>query len=219
MKRFKLERTQKYGLDELHNFVVLLSNDKNLCLRALTEQLLTVSYREGMSAELIASKVYEENLARQQINENATILDKTPEIISDRFRSLSLEAFNDIKNVVIEEIDKKMSESYGNELEYISYEKTKMIDFSSVGLVIYTHYISVFSEFFGGSTLKKDDWKNLPSVLTSVPGNPVELKSFVTFWCRILEELCANQTDAEWESIRMFTNNWLHACSSLNSPI
>lgn len=41
--------------------VILLSNDKNLCTKALTNDILTVSYRKGMSAELIAKISFVEN--------------------------------------------------------------------------------------------------------------------------------------------------------------
>lgn len=40
--------------------VVLMSNDKNLCVKALTNDILTISYRRGMTAEIIASRVTQE---------------------------------------------------------------------------------------------------------------------------------------------------------------
>lgn len=43
---------------------ILLSNDKNLCLKALTNDVLTVSYRPEMSAKHIAEKIHEENIRR-----------------------------------------------------------------------------------------------------------------------------------------------------------
>ena len=42
------------------NFVVLMSDDKNLCVKALVNNVLTVSYRTGMDAELIASNIVNE---------------------------------------------------------------------------------------------------------------------------------------------------------------
>lgn len=46
------------------SIVVLLSNDKNFCLKALANDILTVSYRKSMSAELIATTVYSEAVER-----------------------------------------------------------------------------------------------------------------------------------------------------------
>lgn len=43
-----------------NNMVVLLSNDKNLCVKALVNNILTISYRSGMTAELIADNVVAE---------------------------------------------------------------------------------------------------------------------------------------------------------------
>ncbi|CCH41896.1 hypothetical protein BN7_1435 [Wickerhamomyces ciferrii] len=41
--------------------VILLSNDKNLCMKALANDIKTVSYRKKMSANLIAEKSFNEN--------------------------------------------------------------------------------------------------------------------------------------------------------------
>lgn len=51
-----------YKLHYAGALVVLLSNDKNLCLKALSNDVLTVSFRPGMSSKLIASVVYEQNV-------------------------------------------------------------------------------------------------------------------------------------------------------------
>ncbi|KAG7660601.1 uncharacterized protein J8A68_005867 [[Candida] subhashii] len=45
-----------------HNLVVLLSNDKNLCSKALMNDMLTVSFRKDMTAELIASMIFNQNI-------------------------------------------------------------------------------------------------------------------------------------------------------------
>jgi len=42
------------------SLVILMSNDKNLCVKALSNDILTISYRRGMTAELIASRVVQE---------------------------------------------------------------------------------------------------------------------------------------------------------------
>lgn len=42
------------------NLVILMSDDKNLCVKSLVNNVLTVSYREGMTADLIAENVVSE---------------------------------------------------------------------------------------------------------------------------------------------------------------
>lgn len=59
--------------------VILLSNDKNLCMKALTNDVLTVSYRKNMSAELIAKMSFVENTSGSPIKREA-FLHKEPEI-------------------------------------------------------------------------------------------------------------------------------------------
>lgn len=50
------KNVENYG----NNLVILLSNDKNLCVKALVNNLLTISYRNGMTADLIASNIVSE---------------------------------------------------------------------------------------------------------------------------------------------------------------
>lgn len=43
---------------------VVLSDDKNLCAKALLNDILTISYRDEMDAQMIAKRVFSENAAR-----------------------------------------------------------------------------------------------------------------------------------------------------------
>lgn len=47
-----------------NHLVILLSNDKNFCVKLLAEGILTISYRPKMSAKLIADRITQENLNR-----------------------------------------------------------------------------------------------------------------------------------------------------------
>lgn len=119
-----------YFREKLGCFVILLSNDKNLCMKALTEKLLTVSFRRGMSAQLIASKAYEENMNRahmasdqtkneilpqaqgmvQQQNDHRPVdieMDDDIQIISNQpppIQSISADSFNTVTSTVFSEI-------------------------------------------------------------------------------------------------------------------
>lgn len=50
------------------NMVVLMSNDKNLCVKSLVNNVLTISYRPEMTAKLIASNIILEMQNRNNIN-------------------------------------------------------------------------------------------------------------------------------------------------------
>lgn len=56
-----------------NNMAVLLSNDKNLCVKALVNNILTISYRQGMNAELIASNILNELINNYNFNPNINI--------------------------------------------------------------------------------------------------------------------------------------------------
>ncbi|CDO96300.1 unnamed protein product [Kluyveromyces dobzhanskii CBS 2104] len=217
-----------YFSKKLYNFVVLLSNDKNLCLRAITEQILTVSYRKGMSAELIASRVYDESLARNIQDSNHPCQPCQPlndpfssgqgisnvSLHNENLRNLAFKAYNEFLTVTTEAVHLTMINSYGDDLSFTSYDKNQINDFISLGVVVYNHYMSVFSEFFNRTALKRSDWKHLPQELTSIPEDPIQLNSFVTFWSKIIEQLHTDKTNDEWRLIETFTNNWLANCSA-----
>lgn len=218
-----------YFANTLHNFVILLSNDKNLCLRALTEQILTVSYRKGMSANLIASKVYQEKVAKNSSDINPQYAQQIGYSISDRdiqhhekfgemFQELAVQAYHEFLATVIKAVDHTMIDIYGEDLSFTSYDKDEMIDFVTVGKTVHNHYTAVFSEFFKGSPFKKNDWKHLPDELTAIPLNPIYLKTFVTFWSNVIEYLYPKEFSVEGRASRSFINDWIFKCSAFDLP-
>ncbi|ONH67254.1 Transcriptional protein SWT1 [Cyberlindnera fabianii] len=69
-----------YLKEKENALVVLLSNDKNLCMKALTNEVLTVSYRKGMTAELISQTVFEENRMESPIRQESIDLTPVPHV-------------------------------------------------------------------------------------------------------------------------------------------
>ncbi|KAH3687953.1 hypothetical protein WICPIJ_001068 [Wickerhamomyces pijperi] len=61
-----------FKLKEKVSTVVLLSNDKNLCMKALGNEILTVSYRKDMSAELISETICKQNQETNLSSSNTT---------------------------------------------------------------------------------------------------------------------------------------------------
>lgn len=209
-----------YFENELDNFVVLLSNDKNLCLRALTERLLTISFRQGMTGELISSKVSEEKRSRFHNNvpqkEKKEFVDVPISPGPDDLDAIYAGAYNAFRQTVLDRVHQIMVDSYGDELEFISCGGKTLADLREAALLINSHFVSVFSEYFNKTPFRKEDWMHLPNELVNLPTKVSELKTFISFWSQVLESLYKNSPLHEKNSIKNFTDRWVHVCSSLN---
>lgn len=80
------------------SMVVILSNDKNLCNQALINGLLTISYRKGMDAELIAERSLIELMSGggNQASTTNNLLDQTT-IISDEDAQRQSEVYQQLQ--------------------------------------------------------------------------------------------------------------------------
>ncbi|GAV53006.1 hypothetical protein ZYGR_0AI02880 [Zygosaccharomyces rouxii] len=197
-----------YFKDKLECFVVLMSNDKNLCLKALTEQVLTVSFRKGMSAQLIASKAYEENLSRfgaHDLFQQNTY--KNPHSAL-QFHELMSMIYNEVYDAVIEAVDYAMRQEYGDDLELIDYSKDDLLNLQEISRFIAQFWISVFGPLFQKSKMRQSDWKELPSSILEVPTTSQELAPFIRFWEEVLNFLFAKRSDQEFEQLDSLTRRW-----------
>lgn len=197
-----------YFKDRLECFVVLMSNDKNLCLKALTEQVLTVSFRKGMSAQLISSKAYEENLSRfgahDPLQQNAC----TNQHSVLQFHELMSMIYNEVYDTVIEAVDHAMREEYEAELELIDYSKNNLLNLREISFFIPHFWISVFGPLFQKSKMRQSDWKELPPFLLEVPTTPQEATLFIRFWEEVLTFLLANSGDQEFRRLDSLSRRW-----------
>ncbi|CCD27471.1 mRNA-processing endoribonuclease NDAI_0K02800 [Naumovozyma dairenensis CBS 421] len=228
-----------YFKEKLNCFVILLSNDKNLCLKALTENILTVSYRDGMTAELIATKAYQENISRyggsgtlsNEQQRNAEGIHKhittTPSISSPSSElSLQQQRFivEDVSKYIYEEIYSLVSvaiehvliEEYGEDLEYLGFDESQIKTLRDCTKILYKYWISVFSEYFKKSKLKQNDWKDLPQCLINAPLKSNDLKIFVQFWQDILQNLYQKRTHREIERLNSFFTQFHELLSRLS---
>lgn len=188
-----------YFRDMLNCFVILLSNDKNLCLKALTEEIPTVSQRKNMTAELIATKAYEENVSRFGFNNpehgNTETQTETQDVeITQEIEMLNLSEsapylFEEVQNLVKLSIEYAMNEEYGDDLELIGYERDKVKNLMYCSSCLFKFWLSVFSEYFRKSNIKRESWKDLPSCLVEIPTTVSDLSVFVQFWKDILKNL------------------------------
>lgn len=220
-----------YFKERLGCFVILLSNDKNLCLKALTEEVLTVSYNEDMTSELIASKSYEENRARfgpLSTNNNGgdfqhqlqpTTLGLENNIQHDNrvvqhtippmtFQEKATLIHSDILFVVLATIKSIMYDEYEEDLSYIGFEEEALKSLEACARCIYHFWIPVFSEYFKNSKFKREDWKSLPHCLTNVPDSQQNIDDMIFFWQDILEHLFIKKSEKDYNELVGFFQKW-----------
>lgn len=208
-----------YYKEMLNCFVILLSNDKNLCTKALTEDILTISFRIGMDANLIASKAYEENQLRfgnpsnsiVNINKHDSALCSdtlTIENTTSPSDKLLQSIFDQVKDTVFFAIDHALREEYGEDIEFIDYDPNKLITLTNASHYIYVFWVSVFSELFNNSKIKKNDWKNLPTILISKPKDLNGLQTFEQFWENVLHFLFSKFSNEQKQLLEEQINRW-----------
>ncbi|CAR27020.1 ZYRO0C06952p [Zygosaccharomyces rouxii] len=197
-----------YFKDKLECFVVLMSNDKNLCLKALTEQVLTISFRKGMSAQLIASKAYEENLSRFGSHDFFQQNAYTNSHSALQFHELMSMIYNEVHDTVVEAVDYAMRQEYGDELEFIDYSKDDLLNLKEISRFIAQFWISVFGQLFQKSKMRQSDWKELPSSILEVPTTSQELALFIRFWEEVLTFLFVKRSDQELEQLDSLSRRW-----------
>ncbi|CAI4065057.1 hypothetical protein SUVZ_08G2020 [Saccharomyces uvarum] len=208
-----------YFKEVLNCFVILLSNDKNLCTKALTEDLLTVSFRKGMDANLIASKAYEENQLRFGSSPSPIVVTHHHDIVipshspNPETNSLPLDEllhniFEQVKDTIFFAIDHALRKEYGEDIEFIDYNPDKLTTIANASHYINTFWISVFSDFFKHSKIKKNDWKSLPNILVSKPTSLNDLKTFEQFWENVLNFLFTKFTDEQKQLLEEQIHRW-----------
>lgn len=208
------------------SLVVLLSNDKNLCMKALTNEVLTVSYRPKMTAKLIGEMVLNENQRRnvQLPRLPIDLLDQlhnhsqTPEPVAMELNN-HVKADQDIKNIILSEIqkltigavDKCMRTAYGDDLDLIrDYERSNIRNLNDVLRVLELFWLPVFSSYLKRSKIsfqKSRVQKN--TKFAEVPHNQADLIAFVGFWLEILKRIYEKEMNqTENNALAQLTQRW-----------
>lgn len=208
-----------YFKERQNCFVILLSNDKNLCLKALTEDILTVSYRTGMTGELIAKTAFEENAFRYgTINGSQEDLfqgttskhqDNTG-MIQTKYSldEAASKIFHEIVLAVLDSITHIMHIEYGDSIDCLDFDSSKLKNLTDASKCVFKYWISVFSEYFRGGKLRKDSWKLLPAQLTTMPQDISSLSIFQQFWSDILEHFFIKRTPEEQNRLQLCIQQW-----------
>lgn len=185
-----------------HTIQVLMSNDKNLCARALLNQILTISYSSSMSVRPMAERIRHENIERF-----GAILDSKPMIREVKVPIQQHEGpteqvcrlvYTEVQKVVLDIVHRSLIAEYGPSIDgtrhYRHADMTTLDD--AVGVMIrfwqkvFVHTLrraKPFDEFRGERTPREN----------SVPESRQLLDSFVEYWGRVLDKLYEQYMDTK----------------------
>lgn len=197
------------------NLVVLLSNDKNLCMKALANQVLTVSFKKGMSAEMISRTIHEEStslfgspsLGSKFVEKEPSL---APRILDAKdFPTASATVYREVFSLVRSIIHHVMVAIYDEDLDLIPrYNHDKINSLEDCDRVIKDFWISVFSEY-----LSKINYKE--GFITHEPTYGHELRLFVREWSQFLTVLYQHFLDGhQTTALKTLIKRWESMASS-----
>lgn len=218
------------------NLVILMSDDKNLCVKSLVNNVLTISYRTGMTAELIAENVVNELRMNYQYREppEQQVATETADYYNDTEMNMeddSMIAESEVSNVpgdpvetiysqvtmlVLESISYAIRYIYEDETDLVDYKDSEMKNLKDAGRFIIRYSFSIFGDFF---TRSKSPLKALErnfAKYTSIPYHDVkEVKDFITFWGDFLDGIYESRTDEQKAALMQIKENWNMLISKL----
>ncbi|KAK6458370.1 PIN domain-containing protein [Scheffersomyces xylosifermentans] len=220
-----------------NSLVVLFSNDKNLCLKALSNEILTVSFRKHMTAKLIAETIFKENIARFGViqSEKLHIQREVPAPISantnqekvseeqvsnvgtfSNFHEVSQKVYQEIQIITLSAVHHCMETAYGDDLDLIrDYDKESIKTLHDCSQVFIRFWLPVFSTYFKSLRFvpfeesgERRHSKKTP-MHVDIPSDAVELHSFLAFWSKVLTILYAAEMDENQNSaLEMLIKRW-----------
>lgn len=202
------------------SIIILFSNDKNFCLKALSNDILTVSYRKGINAKLIASKIYQERISNPPSSDNRKDPSNNSYSIEDTSTpdepiTKTGSVYKEIQSLLISVIHHCMQSNYGEDLDLVKgYEKLSLISMKDAADVIKRFWFPVFSQYFKPERIKffeekESSLKIQRNVLTEVPGDKRELSEFVDFWSKFLRRLYdAEMLPQQKEALDILIDRW-----------
>ncbi|RKP30488.1 hypothetical protein METBISCDRAFT_16255 [Metschnikowia bicuspidata] len=205
--------------DTLH---VLLSDDKNLCMRALLSGILTVSHRRGMDAERIAKMIHAENAERHKspaeshIYATRTLPINTPSQLIEPPLATSLETakttqvvFDEVEKLVVS-IVKRTVQEYGADLLMLKrYSEDRVTTLAAAAAAIVRFWDTIFKwKVLNCRPYTMEKLVRVP-VLDRVPQTQEELHSFVEHWSYILHALYRKiMSENQLASLNVLVDRW-----------
>lgn len=218
--------------------VVLLSNDKNLCNKALINGILTVSYRRGMAADVIAERIVQELHAGLQAGTGAPVqggsasgpasmlispepvdhmlVEETPLQAPLPKETLDLthacaEIYNQALVLVKEALTFAVNHIFAHEAHLSGYDANKIHTLVDAGYCIHHMYISTFSDFFTRTAFNPQRYlssRGQARVLGTKPLTLAELQQFVDFWAGFLAGIYKERTREQQKALRAIVDGW-----------
>lgn len=188
---------------------VLLSNDKNLCMKALANEVLTVSHRSGMTAQQIASMIAKENVHLYGIIGKETIVKekqvRAPQDYShlDTYQTI----YREVEMLTLSVVHHCMDTSYGEDLDVLpGYDRDSVSSLRDACKVMGRFWTTVFSDYLGK---QRDICQKLQSLEFAGPVSKDLVDKFVSFWSALLTQLYIKEMDAEQNNaLKILIQRW-----------
>lgn len=179
-----------------HDLIILMSNDKNLCAKALSDNVLTVTVLKDLTAEIIAEAIVKE---RQLMAQGGPAPSRDIEMAESTSRPLfdlipptddtPTLVFREIEHVATQLVDQAIVKCYGGR-EFIAdyhapatlYEAAQML--IRFWFTVFEEYITTCDPFRVDNQTKKKLIKREPKMV-DVP-RATALLEFVDFWRSLL---------------------------------
>lgn len=221
------------------SLVVLLSNDKNLCMRALANEMLTVSFRPHMTADLIGRTIREENERRpnsflRTSNADSEIVDNsaTANILKGNtsLSKTTLEysfhdgvniVYNEITTLIISVTKHVMESNFGEELELIrDYKPNAIRSLTDCVHIMIEYWIAAFSFYFKNKKEKpfaEVHRNKRKPIFVEQPSNKIELNDFVAFWSTILQDIYIIEMNKDQNrALELLKERWFHISHNIS---
>lgn len=210
-----------YKAEYKHTLQILFSNDKNLCLKALMNEVLTISYHKEMSAQLIAQKIYEENMLRYGYIDPSTIANIEVEVPNKGHAGSSEQVcenvYSEILQVSIYVVGQMMAHAYGEDIALIrDFDPHAISNLEKAVEVIIRFWIPVFSQSLRGHEPFEEHGSRKVPIMVDPPRSDHELLHFVEYWAKLLLRLYQKNRDMDGiEEVEAQAKRWSDLARSL----
>ncbi|OBA16992.1 hypothetical protein METBIDRAFT_48001 [Metschnikowia bicuspidata var. bicuspidata NRRL YB-4993] len=210
-----------YKEEYKHTLQILFSNDKNLCLKALMNDVLTISFHKDMSAQLIAEKIYQENMMRFGYidpNSVASVEVEVPSPVHAQSPEQITESiYAEILKVACHIVGLYMRAEYGDDISLIrDYDANSTVSLEDAVMVIIRFWRPVFSQSLrGGEPFEEHHGRSTP-IMVDPPRSAHDLLQFVDFWESLLLKLYEKNSRLDGlEVIQIHAKKWKDLAHSL----
>lgn len=183
-----------------NDLVVLMSNDKNLCAKALIEPVPTVTVVPKMTAISIAEMIYNERQLMgagvPQVRDQVRDIEMTDALVAPLFNlapvtdDIPSVVYQGLEQVAIELVDQAIIKCYGS--RELTPEYTRPTTLEEAAKLLIRFWFTVFEEIFEKVHSRKFDpfqakgRNNRGELINTEIPLPAELPNFVNFWKKLL---------------------------------